>query len=68
MHILSRFTHAPRQPHLDAAHRVLRYLKQTPGQGIFLSSSSALEIQAFLVQIGQVAQRSVDRLHATTPC
>ncbi|CAH9141419.1 unnamed protein product [Cuscuta epithymum] len=35
---LSQFLGAPRQSHFDAAIRVLRYLKSTPGQGIFLSS------------------------------
>ena len=36
MHILSPFMHDPRQGHLYAAIRVLRYLKSNPGQGIFL--------------------------------
>lgn len=37
----------PRQPHLDAAHKVLRYIKQTPGQGILLPSKGSLQLQAF---------------------
>lgn len=28
--------HQPRKPHLDAAHRLLRYLKKSPGQVCFL--------------------------------
>ncbi|CAH9080818.1 unnamed protein product [Cuscuta epithymum] len=42
VHILSQFMHAPRQQHWDAALRVVRYLKGTPGQGILLSSSCNL--------------------------
>ena len=38
MHVLSRFMHAPRKPQMDAALRVLRYLKSSPGQGLFFSS------------------------------
>jgi len=37
----------PRQPHLDTAYKVLKYIKQTPGQGILLSSTSALQLRAF---------------------
>jgi hypothetical protein len=32
--ILSQFVDKPRQPHLEAAHRVLRYLKNSPAQGL----------------------------------
>lgn len=39
--------HQPRQPHLDAAHRVLCYLKSTPGQGILMSSNSTLNVKAY---------------------
>uniref|UniRef100_A0A2N9EIP0 Reverse transcriptase Ty1/copia-type domain-containing protein n=1 Tax=Fagus sylvatica TaxID=28930 RepID=A0A2N9EIP0_FAGSY len=40
VHIFSQFMHDPHQGHLDVAMRVFRYLKSSPGQGIFLSSSS----------------------------
>ncbi|RVW99485.1 Retrovirus-related Pol polyprotein from transposon RE1 [Vitis vinifera] len=32
VHVLSRFMHAPRRPHMEAVLRVLRYLKNSPGQ------------------------------------
>ncbi|KAG5254077.1 mitochondrial protein [Salix suchowensis] len=47
VHILSQFMDKPRQPHLDAAHQVLRYIKGTPGQGIMLPSTGELELTAF---------------------
>lgn len=47
VHVLSQFMDKPRTPHLDAAHRVLRYIKQTPGQGVFLSAASSIQLHAF---------------------
>jgi hypothetical protein len=47
VHIFSQFMHDPHQGHLDVAMRVFRYLKSSPGQGIFLSSSSDLTLQAY---------------------
>ncbi|KAK2980559.1 hypothetical protein RJ640_006052 [Escallonia rubra] len=47
VNILSRFMHQPRQPHLDAAHRLIHYLKGSPGQDIFLHSKSDHALKAF---------------------
>jgi len=57
VHVLSWFMHAPRKPHMEAALRVLRYLKGTPGQSLFLSSQNGMSLRVFFViQIGLVAQ------------
>jgi hypothetical protein len=45
---LNQFMQDPRQPHLDAANNLLRYIKQSPGQGIFFPSTSDLCLKAFL--------------------
>jgi len=37
----------PRKPHLDAAHRVLRYLKLAPGQGILFPSHGKLQLKGY---------------------
>ncbi|KAK2980135.1 hypothetical protein RJ640_022643 [Escallonia rubra] len=39
--------YTPRQPHLDAAHHLLSYLKGSPDQGIFFPSKSELKLTAF---------------------
>lgn len=44
---MSQFLAQPRVPHLDAAHKILRYLKATLGQGVLFSSKSATCLQAF---------------------
>ncbi|PKI51171.1 hypothetical protein CRG98_028458 [Punica granatum] len=46
VHILSQFMPDPRQDNWDAAMRVLRYLKQSPGHGIFLRPNS-LELEVY---------------------
>ncbi|CAL8152565.1 unnamed protein product [Prunus armeniaca] len=47
VHVLSRFMHEPRIPHMDAAVRILRYLKYTPGQGILFPTQDDLKLKAF---------------------
>ncbi|PON99369.1 hypothetical protein TorRG33x02_049120 [Trema orientale] len=47
VHKLSQFLSRPRLPHLKAAHHLLRYLKHRPGQGLFFSASSSLQVKAF---------------------
>ena len=44
VHILSQFMHQPLDAYWNAALLVVPYLKGTPGQGILLSASSALQV------------------------
>jgi len=44
---LSQFMDSPRKPHMDAALRVLRYLKSSPRQGLFFPSDSPFKLKAF---------------------
>ncbi|XP_021765561.1 uncharacterized protein LOC110730065 [Chenopodium quinoa] len=47
VHILSQFMQSPRVEHWDAALRVVRYLKKSPGQGILLRSDSSLQLEGW---------------------
>ncbi|XP_019101847.1 PREDICTED: uncharacterized protein LOC109133301 [Camelina sativa] len=47
VHILAQFLQQPRQKHWDAALRLVRYLKGSPGRGILLSAASDLQITAY---------------------
>ncbi|XP_042952178.1 uncharacterized mitochondrial protein AtMg00810-like [Carya illinoinensis] len=44
---LSQFMASPTTCHLQIAHRVLRYIKATPGQGIFLAANSQLHLKGY---------------------
>ncbi|KAK9048060.1 hypothetical protein SSX86_032977 [Deinandra increscens subsp. villosa] len=47
VNVLSQFVSDPRQNHMDAATRVLRYLKATPGQGILLPKEGGTSLISY---------------------
>ncbi|KAK3043854.1 hypothetical protein RJ639_000553 [Escallonia herrerae] len=60
VHILSQFMHDPRQPHLDAAYRVLHYLKGSPvswrakKQTVVSRSSAEAEYRAMATTTSEI--------------
>jgi hypothetical protein len=47
VNLLSQFMQTPRLPHLNAATRILRYLKGTVSHGLFFSANTALNLTAY---------------------
>ncbi|KAF5475587.1 hypothetical protein F2P56_007379 [Juglans regia] len=47
IHLLSQYMAAPHVSHLQAAYKVLRYIKKSPGQGLFFASSSSYQLTAY---------------------
>ena len=47
VHMLSQFMQAPSEEHMEAAHRVLRYLKGSAGYGILAQANSELRLYGF---------------------
>lgn len=45
--IVSRYMHDPRSGHLDAAYRILRYLKSSPGKGLMFKSFGHLNVEGY---------------------
>lgn len=44
---VSQFMHSPTDIHLQAVMRILRYLKGSPGQGLFFKKTNCRDIQVF---------------------
>ncbi|CAM8945296.1 unnamed protein product [Rhodiola kirilowii] len=47
VHILSQFLAVPTEDHLQAAHRVLRYIKLAPAQGLLYPARAHLTLEGF---------------------
>ncbi|XP_035541476.1 uncharacterized mitochondrial protein AtMg00810-like [Juglans regia] len=47
LHLLNQFKEAPRDPHFNAVLKVIRYVKGTPGQGLFFPANSKMELVAY---------------------
>ena len=46
--VVSQFMHAPRQGHLDAVFRIVRYLKSAPRKGLFFTQRSHTQVEAYI--------------------
>jgi hypothetical protein len=39
--------HDPRSSHMDAAYRILRYLKSSPGRGLLYTKQGSLQVECY---------------------
>ncbi|XP_019267499.1 PREDICTED: uncharacterized protein LOC109244807 [Nicotiana attenuata] len=44
---LSQFMHCPKTSHMEAAIKVIKYVKQSPGMGILMSANASSQLTAF---------------------
>lgn len=47
IHMLSQFMDKPKVAHWEAAQRVVRYLKSSPGQGVLLRAKCNLRLRVY---------------------
>nr|CAE03643.1 OSJNBa0060N03.8 [Oryza sativa Japonica Group] len=45
--VVSRYMHDPRTGHLDVVHKILRYLKGTPGKGLWFMKNGHLNVEGY---------------------
>lgn len=56
VHKLSQFVVKPRVPHLQAVHMLLRYIKGSSAQEVFLSTSTSFQLKGFSDEIVLLVQ------------
>ena len=66
MSVTSQFMHDPREPHIQAAYRVLHYLKGSPKKGILFKKNDTLFLEAYTD--ADYASSIVDRISTTRYC
>ena len=64
--MISQFKHDPRETHLQAAYRVLHYLKGSPGKGVLFKGNNELTIEAYTD--ADYVGSSVDRRSTSSYC
>ena len=52
VYILAQFMRDPKEEHMEAAHRVLRYLKRNPRKGIFYAITQNYKLLPTVILIG----------------
>ncbi|KAK2991799.1 hypothetical protein RJ640_013130 [Escallonia rubra] len=45
--LVSQFMHSPHEEHLEAVYRILRYLKSSPGKGLFFIENEQRNLEAY---------------------
>jgi hypothetical protein len=45
--VVSRFMHDPKSGHLDAVYQILRYLKSSPGKGLWFKRNDHLNVEGY---------------------
>ncbi|XP_047256227.1 uncharacterized protein LOC124888982 [Capsicum annuum] len=64
-YIKSTESSVPKQSHMEAAMRVVRYIKNHPGQGVLLSSKSNTDITAYYDADWEICPHSKSQFQAT---
>ena len=45
--VVSQYMHSPKESHLEAMYKILRYLKGSPGRGLFFKKSDSKKVEIY---------------------
>ncbi|RVX03687.1 Retrovirus-related Pol polyprotein from transposon RE2 [Vitis vinifera] len=45
--VVSQYMHSPKESHLEAVYKILRYLKGSPGRGLFFKKSDSKKVEIY---------------------
>ncbi|PNX73271.1 pentatricopeptide repeat-containing protein mitochondrial-like [Trifolium pratense] len=57
--VVSQFMHSPFEEHLEAVYRILRYLKATPGKGLFFRKTNERNVYLHRCRLGRSKKQGV---------
>jgi hypothetical protein len=47
VNVVSRYMHDPRTRHMEVVYQILRYLKRTPGKGLWFRKNQNLDLEGY---------------------
>ncbi|RVW49858.1 Retrovirus-related Pol polyprotein from transposon RE1 [Vitis vinifera] len=50
--VVSQYMHSPKESHLEAVYKILRYLKGSPGRGLFFKKSDSKKVEIYRCRLG----------------
>ena len=65
--VVSQYMHSPKEIHLEAVYKILKYLKGSPRRGLFFKKSDSKKIEIYTDADGQDQQMKEGLLQATVP-
>ena len=67
VNMVSQYMHSPKEIHLEAVYKILKYLKGSPRRGLFFKKSDSKKIEIYTDADGQDQQMKEGLLQATVP-
>ena len=65
--VVSQYMHSPKESHLEVMYKILKYLKGSPGRGLFFKKGDSKKVEIYIDAIGRDQQKTEGLLPAIVP-